>query len=63
MASRLTVNTRPAQYAPKSGEEMDKEGRTGRWLVLWSFDDVILKPGTALGEQPIGQHFSRPLDG
>src|SRR5262245_4633608 len=31
-------------------------------LVLWSFDDVVFKPGTALGKQPIGEHFSRPFD-
>ena len=27
--------------APKGAE---------RWLVVWSFDDVILEPGAALGE-------------
>jgi hypothetical protein len=43
-------------------EKMEKKER-GERLILWSFDDVILKPGTAFGKQPIGQHFSVPLDG
>jgi hypothetical protein len=32
-------------------------------LVVGRFDDVVLEPGAALGEQSIGEHFSRPFDG
>ncbi len=46
----ITANTRTVRHAHKSHE---KE-RAGQWLVVWSFDDVILEPGTALSEQPIG---------
>jgi hypothetical protein len=32
----------------------DTQKRAERWLVVWSFDDVIFEPGAALSEQPIG---------
>ena len=44
-------------------QHSDEPKGAGRWLVVWSLDDVVFKPGAALGEQPIGEHFSRPLDG
>ena len=41
----------------------EAQERPERWSVIWSFNDVIFEPGATLGEQSIGQHFSRPFDG
>lgn len=51
---------------PRKGSAVEKSSRPdsiGLWLVLWGFDDVVFKPGTAFGKQPIGEHLTRPFDG
>lgn len=37
--------------------------RTRKTLVFRRFDDMVFKPGATLGEEPVGQHFSRPFNG
>lgn len=63
MRSRIERAELGRKVAALYPQDSDAQKSAERWLVVWSFDDVIFEPGATLGEQPIGQHFSRPFDG
>lgn len=60
-------NHRIAHFAQRRlrGREIRRRsgGERKRRSVFRSFDDVILEPGAPFGQQPVGQHLARPLDG